>query len=81
MIFELLAIAVVALTLLYLAFFSPKFDRLVKRLFNRQPDNADGIAASVQSAEQQKAQAKQAAADRAKYLADEKAKLDSLNVK
>lgn len=81
MIFELLAIILVALGLLYLAFFSPKFDRFVKRLFNRQPDSADGIAASVQSIEVQKAQAAKAAADRAKYLADEKAKLDSLNVK
>ncbi len=81
MILEILAVIIVVLFLIYLVLFSSKFDRAVKRLFNRQSDSADGIQASVESIELQKVQTTQAVADRTKYLASEKAKLDSINIK
>ncbi len=81
MVFELLAIILVALILIYLAAFSPKFDRFVKRLFGNEPESADGIANKVQNIEQEKAAAKAAIASREQSLAQEKAKLDKINIK
>lgn len=80
-IFELLALIIVVLVLLYLAFFSPKFDRLMTRLFSKNPETATGIAVKVQNINAEKAAAQAAITSRSKALADEKAALDNIQVK
>ncbi len=80
-IFELFSLLVVISVLIYLGFFSPKFDRFCRRFFRMNNDSADAIATQVDDIEAAKKAAASAVSARAKVLADEQAKLNKIQVK
>jgi type II secretory pathway component PulM len=79
--FEILFLLTGVLILIYLAFFSPKFDRFCRKIFRMNNDSADAIATQVDNIEAARKSAVAAKSAREKVLADERAKLDKIQVK